>query len=536
MSTTDNTVNRDINWQSIPAATMQLFSVEARLVVGADRNRYELACPANRLRDVSDWLRNVLDYQFASLIVEQEAGAWRLSYLFYAPNGEGWVDLLVRLAGESEHPPSISDLVYSADWEEREAEDLLGLRFEGHPKLGEFVLHEHWPEGINPMRKEFEAAQEAPSGRLPSEFYPPAILKAAGAMALPIGPVFSDFAESALYVIETTGEEMIRVVPRFFYKYRAVEKIVEGRTAEDALLLAERFSGTSAFAHGLAFCQAVEAAWEASVPRRAKQLRTVFAEIERLRHHASHIAAICGSTGLDVAQAQAAILEEELLRMCCTHSGHRYLFGLVCVGGLTLDFADQTLQGIARRVTDIGERLASLEKMLRFSSSFLDRIEDVGIVTGEHARTFGLVGPIARASGRPADIRALFPYAGYDANPPQVPVEQEGDGYGRLRVLFQEASESVRLVYQVTKSLADGPVRCATQPRPGAALGAVEAPIGAALHWVRLNEQGRVTRYRLATPSFRNWLAFRIAVEGLAFQDFPIILATFGLSNAECDR
>jgi formate hydrogenlyase subunit 5 len=118
----------------------------------------------------------------------------------------------------------------------------------------------------------------------------------------------------------------------------------------------------------------------------------------------------------------------------------------------------------------------------------------------------------------------------------RVPREAEGDGYARLRVLFQEAGESVRIVSELARSLSDGPVRCSLEPRAGAGLGTVEAPIGAALHWVRVDEQGCVIRYRIESPSFRNWLAFRLAVEGFAFQDFPIMLATFGLSNAECDR
>jgi Ni,Fe-hydrogenase III large subunit len=72
--------------------------------------------------------------------------------------------------------------------------------------------------------------------------------------------------------------------------------------------------------------------------------------------------------------------------------------------------------------------------------------------------------------------------------------------------------------------------------QPGAALGAVEAPQGAAFHWVRTREDGKVARYRITPPSFTNWHGFHLAAENFAFQDFPIILASFGLSNAECDR
>jgi len=102
---------------------------------------------------------------------------------------------------------------------------------------------------------------------------------------MPIGPIYSDFAESAHFLLETVGEDVIRTIPRFFYKYRGVEKIAEGRTIDQVLLLAERFSGTSAFAHSLAFCQAVEEISRVEVPPRAKALRIFLTELERLRHH-----------------------------------------------------------------------------------------------------------------------------------------------------------------------------------------------------------------------------------------------------------
>jgi Ni,Fe-hydrogenase III large subunit len=117
-----------------------------------------------------------------------------------------------------------------------------------------------------------------------------------------------------------------------------------------------------------------------------------------------------------------------------------------------------------------------------------------------------------------------------------VPTEQEGDGYARLRVLFAEARQSVRIMEQALADLADGSIRGAVQPGPGSALGAAEAPRGATFHWVRLDEDGIVRRYRAITPSFTNWRGFNLAAEKFAFQDFPIILSTFDLSVAENDR
>ena len=249
------------------------------------------------------------------------------------------------------------------------------------------------------MRSDFNARLPYRRRELDPEWRPQTIVQAAGAFMMPIGPIYSDVAESAHFVLETVGEDVIRTIPRFFYKYRGVEKIAEGLPIEQVILLSERFSGTSAFAHSLAFCQAVESIARVDAPPRAKAMRSILAELERLRHHVAAISGICGSTALSVAASQAGILEEEALRITGSFTGHRYLFGLNRPGGLTRDFDDRSCRKLADDVTGLVERLCQLNNMLRFTSSFLDRIEEVGVIPKELAITYGLVGPIARASG-----------------------------------------------------------------------------------------------------------------------------------------
>jgi formate hydrogenlyase subunit 5 len=485
------------------------------------------------------WLINDLGFAFGTLILDEEpSGGRSLLYMFYRQD-QPWVFAELQLSPETTMVPSVVGLVQgpSADWHEREAEDLFGVTFEGHPRLGEFILHEDWPEGVNPMRRDFNP-QQPPVHRAPdAKWQPPMVVEAPGAFAMPIGPVFSDFAESAHFLLETVGEDVIRTIPRLFYKYRGVEKIAEGERIDRALLLAERFSGTAALAHGLAFCQAVESICGIEVPQRAQALRTMFAELERLRHHAAAITGICNSTALAVATSQAALIEETLLRLSCEVAQHRYLFGVVKSGGLACDLSDQARRHAVAAVETIGHKLNELHEMLRYSSSFLDRLEEVGIVKTAAALEYGLVGPIARASGIERDLRKLFSYAVYDSVNFKVPVEQDGDGYARLRVLFAEAEQSIAIISQTLSGLPDGPI-CAARVewRSGAAMSAVEAPLGAAFHWLKIHDDGTVVRYRITPPSFTNWHGFRLAAENFAFQDFPIILASFGLSNAECDR
>jgi len=499
--------------------------------------RYEVQTGSEALKALCTWIVATQELAFGGLVVEQDTSEWLLRYLFYGPEACR-VDVLVRQPLAHPQFPSIGDAVHAADWHEREAEDLFGIVFEGHPRLGDFVLHDDaWQEGLAPMRKSFNG-REAPIQRTPNaDWRPDRIVHAPGAFGMPVGPVYSGVAESAHFLLETVGEDVIRAQPRFFYKYRAVEKTAEGRDAMDALLLAERFNGITAFAHGLGFAQSLEAIGGLEVPPRALTLRVLFAELERLRHHTGAIEGICESTALVVAASQAAILEEELLRLSGELTGHRYLFGLVIYGGLSRDFADADLCTAVARAQGILRRLLALERKLTRTSSFLDRLEQVGIVTPEEAHAFGLVGPIARASGLARDLRVVQPYGGYGDYAFEVPNEREGDGYARLRILFAEARQSMRIIEQAFARLPGGSVRSANAGLPaGAALGWTEAPLGAAFHWVRVDARGAVQRYRIVPPSFVNWHAFHLAAEAFAFQDFPIILASFGLSISENDR
>jgi len=475
---------------------------------------------------------------FGGLIVEERTRNWELHYLFLAPS-TGWIEVVVELPLEVTSIPSISSEVHAADWHEREAEDLFGLQFEKHPRLGDFILHDQcWEENVAPFRKRFDIRQVNANRQRNADWRPLLVVRDPGAFAMPVGPVYEGgIGESVHFMLETVGEDVLRAVPRLFFNFRGVEKLAEGRSVAQTLLLSERFAAKSSIAHSLAFCSAVERICGAVVPQRATQVRVLLCELERLRHHAGTIAGICESTALTVSAAQAAIIEERLLRTSCRFTGHRYLFGLNTPGGLRRNFTGEECNDLLLATGEAVEQLHVLEERLSFTSSFLDRLEEVGVVNPASGRDLNLVGPVGRASGRCHDLRRECPYGSYDRYVFEPPRENEGDGYARLRVLFGEAYQSGNLIHQVIESLDAGPIcaPCNTN-HSGAALGWAEAPIGATIHWVRLDSSGTVERYRAITPSFNNWMGFHVAAENFAFQDFPIILATFGLSATECDR
>lgn len=490
------------------------------------------------LPDVAVALVTTCGYEFATLVVEcaGPAEGFVLRYFFYHPRDAILAAIRVS-APTGTTVPTISDRVHAADWHERETEDLFGIRFAGHPFLGDFVLHDAiWPEGIAPMHSGFDSRQRVAKPGAGTDWRPYRILHQEGAISFPVGPIWADYNEAGLWLLETPGEQIYEAQTRLFYKYRAVEKIAEGQSLDRGVLLAERFSGSSAFAHAFAYCQALEKIAHCSVPERARALRAVLAELERIRYHAATIAELAGSTSLAVGKSMSQEIEERMLRLTAQVCGHRYLFGSCIPGGLVWEPDAATLATLRTGLANAAREFATLERLFVHTSSYLDRIEEMGTLRPEVADLYGVVGPVARASGRAVDLRRSLPYGAYAQHPPDVPREVEGDGYARLRVYFAEIRASTGLIQSLLAKLPDGPVATECHILPGMALAWAEAPAGGTFHWLHTDDAGHILRWRIAPPGFRNWHAFHRALEGAAFQDFHIIMASFGLSVAESDR
>jgi len=176
---------------------------------------------------------------------------------------------------------------------------------------------------------------------------------------------------------------------------------------------------------------------------------------------------------------------------------------------------------------------------LMATDSFLDRLEGIGIIKPEVAADLCATGPLGRASGVARDFRRDYPYGVYDRVDFAVPVCGDGDCLARMRLRQLEVGESLAIIKQLLSALPAGALtNCSThRARPGSsACGYCEGPRGATLHWVSVGKDGLLWRWRIRPPSLVNWHTFPFATEGCAFQDFPVILASFGLSHAECDR
>ena len=388
---------------------------------------------------------------------------------------------------DGEYPP-LSDIAPAAFIEECEIYEQFGIRPATGKPLNRIMLPPHADLPTLGRRPPTE----------PEEVRAPHSV-AGEAFEFPFGPVRQAGVESLYYGLVTSGEEVVDLYLFTWHKHRGLEWRMGGKTPQQALFLAERAEGLSAVAQGWAFAAAAEAATGTRPPDGAQRTRAIALELERLYNHAAAMAALCQSTGLAVGQSAAEIALERLLRLNARAFGHRYLFGVVAVGGVSRspdhDAIRQDLPGA------YGEFKRAAAALLS-TNSFVDRLEATGILTIDQARRLGLVGPVARATGLAADTRLVpgGPYSTAAGTEPAIATATAGDVLARFTVMLAEAADSVRLIGEFLDAglgANTGELRQATaEGGGGSGLGWAESPRGEALSWLQLDDAGRIARAR----------------------------------------
>jgi Ni,Fe-hydrogenase III large subunit/Ni,Fe-hydrogenase III component G len=432
--------------------------------------------------------------------------------------------------------PSITPLVPAAHWDEREARDLLGLVPVGHPDPRRLVLHERWPRGYHPLRKDVAGGVRPPEGE---RHFVPFEVHGEGVYQLPVGPIHAGVIEPGHFRFSAIGERVLHLDARLFFTHRGLEKLVEGRSFKAAAPIVERACGVCTVTHALAYAEAVESLTGTIIPARARWARVILGELERLYNHVGDLGNICAGIGFHSGVARLGWLKEQLLRSNDTLVGHRYLTGVVTPGGLASDLDPRGLAALPDVLDAAGAELASAVRAVVRSEGVMARLHGTGVIPRETAMALGALGIAARGSGLDTDLRRDRPYAAYGELDVGVVTASSGDVAARFHVRAQEARESLRLLRVALAGLSGGPVTVPLAGVPAAgdsALGAAEGPRGASWIWLRAGADGTVDRLRLRSASFANWPVVAAAAAGNLVPDFPLINKSFELCYACTDR
>lgn len=487
-------------------------------------------------------------------VADAAAGAgWRLATLFAADEGgtkgfslhqvwavkepRGFVRIWAHVPADRSHFPSITRRHPVANWFEREVRDYFGLAPEGHPNPFPVALHADWPEGAWALRKAFAAEQTVP--RSPGNPHPYRPVTGEGVFHVPVGPVHAGIIEPGHFRFGVAGEPVLYLQLRLFFVHKGTEKRFEKLPWRHGLFLAESISGDTAVGHALAYAHAIERLFGIEVPVRARYMRTILLELERLYNHIADIGAIATDVAFTVPASRAQVLREGLVTLQERLFGSRLLRGTVGLGGVKCELTLGRRRELLAHLEKLETEFDDLITLLIDSGTFTDRVDATGILTRQAARDLGIVGMAARASGLDLDLRRDMPHDAYAALRFQVPVEEGGDVRARLMVRAREIEQSIAILRQALEDLPEGAVSAPLPdalPASSSALGWAEAWRGECLHWIQTDEQGRLTRVKITDPSFKNWPGLTHVVPGNILPDFPVINKSFNLSYSGNDR
>ncbi len=464
-----------------------------------------------------------------------EARALVVHYVF-AHHLEHWlVRASVDLPGTSPALQSLAPSHYSASRFEREIKDLFGIEFTGHPDPRPLVRHAFWPDDYHPLLKDETPRREFTDDGQPFPFTP---VGGEGVYEIPVGPVHAGVIEPGHFRFSVMGETIIDMKSRLYFTHKGTEKLFEGRLPEEGVELAERISGDTSVGHALAYCQAIEEAAGAEAPRRARYLRVVLLELERLYNHIADVGAIANDTGFGVAHAHCLRIREQLLRLNKRITGSRLLRGVVVPGGVARDLPPGIdVMDVVAAVTAAVRDFEEIAAICLRNTLLVDRLDGTGVLSLEAARDYGVVGFVGRASGRDIDARRDHPFAAYGELAFGVPVLTAGDVKARTLIRLAEVQQSVSLIRQACEALPSGPLATtlgAAEPYEPA-FGIVEGWRGRIVHAVMLTRERRVHRAKIVEPSFFNWPALSRALVDNIVPDFPLCNKSFNQSYSGND-
>ena len=433
--------------------------------------------------------------------------------------------------------PSLTTLLPAAAWYERELHDMFGFIPEGHPDLRPLVLHESFPEGFHPLRKEVAVDCQCHGHR---EFEM-MTSNGEGLFEVPVGPIHAGIIEPGHFRFSQAGEAMLQLDAKLFFTHRGLEKALEGKTPMEAMTIIERICGACSVANTLSFCQAVEKLSEAKVPYRAWLTRTLALEMERLYNHVGDTGNICAGVGFSPVISMGARMKEYLQQLNELIAGNRFLRGLVIPGGVSMDVEEKQLEEILDVLKEVERVYADMVHIMWEQANFVNRIRTTGIVRESTAFDLAMVGVGARASGMTRDSRKDIGFGIYDELDFDVVTETTGDVEARIKVRVGEVRESLKIVRQVISKLRRNAevelvVDLGELRTLEGSWGISESPRGDNIHWLMLDENGRIDRSFIRSASYPNWPALTVAVQGDIIPDFPLINKSFELCYACIDR
>jgi membrane-bound hydrogenase subunit alpha len=341
-----------------------------------------------------------------------------------------------------------------------------------------------------------------------------------------IGPYHPLQEEPEHFQLTVEGETVVDVEVSIGYNHRGIEKLSERRSFDQSTFVIERICGICSTSHPFAYTQAVEDIIPVEVPERAKYIRTIIAEGERIHSHLLWFGLAGHFLGYNTVYMWMWRLREEILDVMEILSGNRQNYAMFKPGGVRRDIKPEDIPMAIKKIDSILPTVDRLKKAILDDPVLHVRLKGIGTLTKEEAIAYCALGPTSRASGVARDVRKDAPYAAYDRVDWNMIVTEQGDVWDKAVVRLLELYESIKIMKHCLLNLPGGEIDLNLKSiPPGEGIGAHEAPRGETFHYVRSDGTNRPARHKVRAPTFMNLPTLKATVPGSSIADAAIILA-----------
>lgn len=338
-----------------------------------------------------------------------------------------------------------------------------------------------------------------------------------------IGPYHPALVEPELYEVTVSDDKIVDVNIKQGYTHRGIEKLLATKTYAQDVFLCERICGFCSHAHTTCYCQTVEKVFEVEPPERAKYIRTIIFELERLQSHYLWTALLFHTLGEKERFIKIVDAREEIMDLIELICGNRVHYGINAIGGVRRDLSMEMIGRVRHALDD----LTSLSGyIVRATRELAPKLSGIGPLPREKALALGVVGPVLRASGVESDVRRDDPHAAYEEVDFEVQVEDGGDVLSRTLVRVNETFESIRIILQLLEDLPSGNIvaEVGEPPEEKEEVGRVEAPRGELIYFIKSNGTNIPERVKIRTPTYMNERSLPEMLQGQRLSDLPLIL------------
>jgi len=343
---------------------------------------------------------------------------------------------------------------------------------------------------------------------------------------VPIGPYHPLQEEPEFFTLTVEGERVVDIDVKVGYNHRGIEKLSESKTFDQTTFLVERICGICSTSHPYACTRAVEDVIPMEVPERAKYIRTIIAEGERIHSHLLWLGLAGHFLGYNTVYMWAWKLREEILDVMEILSGNRNNYAMFKPGGVRRDIKASDIPGVIKKIDSIIPTTVMLKKAVIDDPVLHARTKGVGVLSKEDAINYCALGPTSRASGVARDLRKDCPYGAYDQLDWDMIVTQNGDVFDKAVVRILETFESIKIIKYCLLNLPKGEIDANIKSiPPGEGIGHIEAPRGEVFHYIRSDGTNRPARHKVRAPTFMNLPTYKATVVGETISDATIILA-----------